>query len=61
MTVSLQVSILRSPDMNLYIRGYAGWLTAKSDNDTAQSLASDLDSVGANYKKNFHFANTYSR
>ncbi|XP_035036799.1 heme-binding protein 2-like [Hippoglossus stenolepis] len=54
------VYILRSPDMNLYIRSYDGWLTAKSDNDTAQSLASDLDSVGANYKKNFHFANTYS-
>ncbi|XP_053300180.1 heme-binding protein 2-like [Pleuronectes platessa] len=54
------VHILRSPDMNLYVRGYDGWLIAKSDRETAKSLASDLDSVGANYKKNFHFANTYS-
>ncbi|XP_069380988.1 heme-binding protein 2-like [Paralichthys olivaceus] len=54
------VYILKSPDMKVYVRGYDELLSAKSDNETAQSLASDLDSVGANYKKNFHLAAAYS-
>ncbi|XP_069381055.1 heme-binding protein 2-like [Paralichthys olivaceus] len=54
------VYIISSLDADVYVQGYDGLINDKSDNDAAQSLASDLDSVGANYDKTYHFTGTYS-
>ncbi|XP_069380793.1 heme-binding protein 2-like [Paralichthys olivaceus] len=53
------VYIINAPEVDVYVQGYDGLINDKSDNDAAQSLASDLDSVGANYDKTYHFALTY--
>ena len=61
MRVFLQVNIVDSAEGNAYVRGFDGLVTAKSERDTVQRLASDLDSVGANYDKSFYYVATYGR
>ncbi|XP_034449132.1 heme-binding protein 2-like isoform X1 [Hippoglossus hippoglossus] len=53
------IYIVDSAESNVYVRGFDGLVTSQSERDTAQSLASDLDSVGANYEKSSYFVATY--
>ncbi|XP_044036994.1 heme-binding protein 2 [Siniperca chuatsi] len=55
-----KVYIHDMPDMKMYVRSYGGWMTSLSDKNKANSLSSALDSVGAKYKKGFHYAVGYN-
>ncbi|XP_076609043.1 heme-binding protein 2 [Chaetodon auriga] len=55
-----KVYIQKTPDMKVYVRSYGGWMTGLADSNQAYSLTSDLDSVGAKYKKDFHYAAGYN-
>ncbi|AWP19093.1 putative heme-binding protein 2-like isoform 2 [Scophthalmus maximus] len=54
------VYIHDTPDMNVYVRSYSGWMTCLSDKYTKGRLSTDLDSIGANYKKDFHYGAGYN-
>ncbi|XP_060946780.1 heme-binding protein 2-like [Limanda limanda] len=54
------VYIYDGVDITMYVRSFDGLLTAKSDRDAAQSLARDLDSVGAKYVKSLYFVSTFA-
>ncbi|XP_045897238.1 heme-binding protein 2 [Micropterus dolomieu] len=49
-----------TPDVNMYVLSYGGWMTSLSDKNKAYSLSSALDSAGAEYKKGFHYAVGYN-
>ncbi|XP_069004972.1 heme-binding protein 2 [Embiotoca jacksoni] len=55
-----KVYIHDTPDMNVYVRSYGGWMTTFSDRKHADSLSSDLDLVNANYEQGFHLAVGYN-
>lgn len=57
----LQVYIHRTPNLNVYVQSYGGWLTQLSDKNTASKLSFALDSVDAEYKQGFHYAVAYNR
>lgn len=56
----LQVKIREMPAMKVYVLSYGGWMTSMSDSRQARILSSDLDSVGAKYNKDFHYAAGYN-
>lgn len=57
----MQVYFRDTPDVNMYVLSYGGWMTSLSDKNKAYSLSSALDSAGAEYKKGFHYAVGYNR
>ncbi|XP_028268872.1 heme-binding protein 2 [Parambassis ranga] len=55
-----KVYIHDSPDMRVYVKSYGGWMTGMSDNYKAEDLSSVLNSVNAEYEKEFHYAAGYN-
>ncbi|XP_035511022.1 heme-binding protein 2 [Morone saxatilis] len=55
-----KVHIHDMPAMTVYGQSYGGWMTSMADKNNANSLSSALDSVQANYKKDFHYAVGYN-
>eukprot|EP00064_Thunnus_orientalis_P001193 superscaffoldBa00000078_g1195 len=54
------VYIQKTPDVKMYVRSYGGWMTSMADSKKASSLSSALNSVGAEYKRGFHYAVGYN-
>ncbi|XP_040045817.1 heme-binding protein 2 [Gasterosteus aculeatus] len=55
-----RVYIETIPDMKVYVRSYGGWMLKIRDQSQAEALTTDLNSVGAKYKRNFHYAVGYN-
>ncbi|XP_042247755.1 heme-binding protein 2 [Thunnus albacares] len=55
-----KVYIQKTPDVKMYVRSYGGWMTSMADSKKASSLSSALNSVGAEYKRGFHYAVGYN-
>ncbi|XP_054463308.1 heme-binding protein 2 [Anoplopoma fimbria] len=55
-----KVYINKMPDMNVYVKSYGGWMMSWFDQKHASDLSSALNSVGAEYKKGFHYAAGYN-
>ncbi|KAJ3581264.1 hypothetical protein NHX12_016842, partial [Muraenolepis orangiensis] len=49
-----KVSVVSLPDMNVYVRGYGGWMTTLGDKTSLSSLRRSLDSVQARPMKMFN-------
>ncbi|RVE69701.1 hypothetical protein OJAV_G00080180 [Oryzias javanicus] len=48
------VYIKETPDMNVYVKSYGGWMTTMSDKIKSNDLSSALDAANAAYKKGSH-------
>lgn len=57
----LQVYIEVTPDVNMYVRSYGGWMTSMSDRRNADLLANDLKKMGAMFQEDVHYAAGYNR
>jgi len=55
------VKVSRLPDMHVYVRSYGGWMMSVSDWINTRRLAESLDSVGASYPGDYHYAVGYDR
>ncbi|XP_067333638.1 heme-binding protein 2 [Channa argus] len=55
-----KVYINKTPELNVYVKSYGGWVTFLSDKNTVTRLSSALDLVGAEYKKDFHYVAGYN-
>ncbi|XP_029946400.1 heme-binding protein 2-like [Salarias fasciatus] len=55
-----EVFIHETPDVNVYVRSYGGWMTALEDDRQTRNLYGALDEVGAKYQKGYHFAVGYN-
>uniref|UniRef100_A0A3Q3WJT8 Heme-binding protein 1 n=1 Tax=Mola mola TaxID=94237 RepID=A0A3Q3WJT8_MOLML len=55
-----KVKIREIPGMTVYVQSYGGWMTSMSDKKEAKTLSLALDSVGAKYRKGFHYATGYN-
>ncbi|XP_024127546.1 heme-binding protein 2 [Oryzias melastigma] len=54
------VYIKETPEMNVYLKSYGGWITTMSDNIKSNALSSALDAANAAYKKGSHYAVGYN-
>ncbi|XP_041673480.1 heme-binding protein 2-like [Cheilinus undulatus] len=55
-----QVLFYDQPEMYMYVLGYGGWMTSLSDKIKSSSLSRALNSAGAKYVKDLHFAVVYN-
>ncbi|XP_029946399.1 heme-binding protein 2-like [Salarias fasciatus] len=54
------VYLHETPDMNVYVRSYGGWMTTFTDTSKASGLSQDLKSAGAKFNKQVHYAVGYN-
>nr|ACI69904.1 Heme-binding protein 2 [Salmo salar] len=53
------VYFTETPDMNVYVRSYGGWMMSLTSSVNSMLLKRDLDKVQATYNKDYHYAVGY--
>lgn len=57
----LQIYFTDTPDMNVYVRSYGGWMMSVVSKFQAQSLKTSLDNVQATYEKQYYYNVGFNR
>ncbi|XP_019949952.1 heme-binding protein 2-like [Paralichthys olivaceus] len=55
-----RVYIHDTPDMTVYVLSYGGWMTTSSINNAFKQLSTQLDAIGAKYRKDTRYAAGYN-
>ncbi|XP_062388841.1 heme-binding protein 2-like [Sardina pilchardus] len=49
------VSIIETPDMQVYVKSYGGWMSFISSRMQSRALRSAMDAAGASYVRGYHY------
>lgn len=49
------------PEMDVYVRGYGGWMLSVTSRLQAHLLTKELERVGASYNHTYHYGVGYDR
>lgn len=49
------------PEMDVYVRGYGGWMLSVTSRLQAHLLTKELERVGASYNHSYHYGVGYDR
>lgn len=60
-SISSQIYFTETPDMNVYVKSYGGWMMSVVSRSQAQSLRTALDKVQAKYESEYHYDVGYNR
>ncbi|XP_034449882.1 heme-binding protein 2-like isoform X1 [Hippoglossus hippoglossus] len=55
-----KVKVHDTPDMTVYVLSYSGWMTTSSINNAFGQLFTQLDAIGAKYRKDTRYAAGYN-
>lgn len=56
-----QLYFTEMPEMDVYVRGYGGWMLSVTSRLQAHLLTKELERVGASYNHSYHYGVGYDR